>query len=66
MARLIKLKTRVDLIQWVKKTIDIRDVFVFGGLGMLGYGLYLLQPWLGWTVTGGLLMGLGIFVGKRD
>ena len=64
MARLIK--NRIDLVRWVQKTIDIRDVFVFGGLGMLGYGLYLLHPWLGWSVAGGILMSLGIFVGKRD
>lgn len=64
MPRLIK--NRIDLVKWVQKTIDVRDVLVFGGLGMLGYGLYLFQPWVGWTVTGGILMGLGIFVGKRD
>jgi len=30
-----------NFLQRIKSFSDIRDVFVFGGLGMLGYGLYL-------------------------
>jgi hypothetical protein len=47
------------------KAVDLRDFFVFGGLSMLGYGLYQLYPWLGWTVSGTILMSFGLFVGKR-
>jgi len=39
---------------------DIRDVLVFGGLGMLGYGLYLKWgQWLAFMVCGILLMIIG-------
>lgn len=43
----------------IKNGLDVRDVLVFGGLSMLGYGLYLLRPWLGFAVSGALLMGIG-------
>jgi len=39
---------------------DIRDVFVLGGCGMLGYGLYLhWGQWLALTICGPLLMTIG-------
>jgi len=41
------------------KSFDIRDVFVFGGLALLGYGLYLFEPWISFSVCGGLLMIIG-------
>jgi hypothetical protein len=44
---------------------DVRDLLVFGGLAMLGYGLYLLRPWIGWSVAGLVLMSFGLFIGKR-
>ena len=37
-----------------------RDVFVLGGLGMLGYGLYHFIPWTAFAVCGALLMLLGL------
>ena len=39
---------------------DIRDFFVFGGAGMLGYGIYLLKG-LGWALVacGPLFMIIG-------
>ena len=49
----------------VKSAFDIRDLFVFGGLAMMGYGLYLLKPWLGWAATGAVLVSLGLFIGRR-
>ena len=47
-------------ISKIKDYLDIRDILVFGGLGMLGYGLYLFEPWTAYVVTGVLLMILGI------
>lgn len=47
---------------WVTRAqhaFDVRDVFVFGGLALLGYGLFLLRPWLGYSVAGLLLMIIG-------
>jgi hypothetical protein len=47
------------------KAVDIRDFFIFGGLGMLGYGLWMFIPWLGFAVPGAILLCFGLFVGKR-
>lgn len=47
-------------ISKIKDYLDIRDILVFGGLGMLGYGLYLFEPWTAYVVTGVLLMLLGL------
>jgi len=49
----------------VKAALDIRDFFVFGGLGMVGYGFFLLRPWLGWTIAGSILLYMGLFYGRR-
>jgi len=52
---------------WVTRAqhvFDVRDIFVFGGLALLGYGLFLLRPWLGYSVTGAVLMAIGLFIGK--
>jgi len=44
----------------VYAAFDIRDALVFGGLGMLGYGLYLKWgQWLAFMVCGILLMIIG-------
>jgi hypothetical protein len=42
------------------KLFDVRDLFVFGGLSMLGYGLYLKEPWIAFSVCGALLIALGL------
>jgi hypothetical protein len=39
--------------------LDVRDVLTFGGLGVLGYGLYLIQPAAAFVVMGALLFWLG-------
>jgi len=67
----------VKVIKWLKnklkscgvkayKAFDMRDFFVFGGLILLGYGLYLLRPWLGYAVPGAILLVIGLFVGQRS
>ena len=42
----------------------IPDVFLFGGLALLGYGLFLFSPWVAFTTCGGLLMAIGLFMGR--
>ena len=42
------------------KALDVRDILVFGGLAMLGYGLFLFKPWLGFAVPGFLMLILGL------
>lgn len=44
----------------VLSAFDIRDCLVFGGVAMLGYGLWLLRPWLGWAASGLILFTLGL------
>ncbi len=38
---------------------DLRDLLTFGGLALLGYGLYLVHPPTAAIVTGALLFWLG-------
>jgi len=54
-----------SLIDAAKGSVDMRDFFVFGGLAMLGYGLWLLRPWIGFSVPGAILLCIGLFVGER-
>jgi len=46
---------------------DVRDVLVFGGIGMLGYGLYLLKG-QGWAfvVCGPLFMVIGYLMRDKE
>ena len=46
--------------------IDLRDCFIFGGLALMGYGLYQFIPWVAFTVCGAVLLAIGIFPGKDD
>lgn len=39
---------------------EFRDILVYGGLYLFGYGLWLLRPWLGFAVSGLLLFLLGL------
>jgi hypothetical protein len=42
------------------KTI-INDIFVVLGLVGIGGGLWLYEPWISYTVTGFLVLALGVF-----
>jgi len=44
---------------------DIRDFLFLVGLGLLGYGLWLYVPWLGYAVPGAILVCFSLFFGKR-
>ena len=49
-----------SLLSLAYAAFDIRDIFVFGGIAMLGYGLYLRWgAWLAYIVCGVLLMVIG-------
>jgi len=41
-------------------SFDRRDVFVFGGLSMMGYGLHIYSPALCFSICGGILLLIGI------
>jgi hypothetical protein len=52
--------------QWVSKNvldIDIQDIFVFGGIIIVWYGVHMKCPWISWVILGTLMMamGLGVF-----
>jgi hypothetical protein len=40
--------------------IDLRDAFAFGGLAMIGYGLFSIYPPAAWIVVGGILLWIGV------
>ncbi|MEN6465651.1 MAG: hypothetical protein ABFD62_10775 [Syntrophaceae bacterium] len=40
--------------------VDVRDLLIFGGMFSIGYGLWSLYPWLGFTVFGFVSMALGL------
>lgn len=61
-----RIATAASCVVALLRAIDIRDILVFGGLGLLGYGLWLLRPWMGFAVTGAVLMGIGLFIGRRS
>ena len=45
----------------IAKLLDIRDVLVFGGIGLLGYGLYLEWGlWLAFLICGSIIFALGL------
>ena len=62
------IKVRKGSFSWVsalRKAVDLQDFFVFGGLALLGYGLWMFSPWLGLAIPGAILLCFGLFVGKR-
>jgi len=48
------------------KRIDIRDVLFLGGIGTLGYGLYLKEPWIAFSVVGALFIIAGYLMGNKS
>jgi hypothetical protein len=55
-----------SLFKGLWNAFDIRDIFVFGGLGMLGYGLYLKWgQWLAFMVCGAVCMFIGYLMGDK-
>ena len=42
------------------------DIFIFIGLGLLGYGLWLYVQWLGYVVIGALLFMMGLLMGINE
>lgn len=48
-----------------KIPFDIRDLLFLGGLGLLGYGLWLYSPPVSYSVCGTLLMISGYIMGDK-
>lgn len=43
----------------VFQAFGVREIFMLSGLGLLGYGLWLFMPWIGFSVPGGLMLAMG-------
>ena len=52
-------------IEAFKNAVDGRDFLFCLGLLMLGYGLFLLRPWLGFSVPGAIMVCISLFIGQR-
>ncbi len=50
----------IDPTRSSSSIIDLRDIFVFGGLGCIAYGAAQIYPPAGWIVAGAGLFWLGI------
>ncbi len=45
---------------WMRREVDLRDVFVFGGLLLASAGLWQMYPPLALVVAGAALFWLGV------
>jgi hypothetical protein len=45
----------------MKNIIDLRDILILGGLGLLWFGLNIVLPWAAYAVCGAILLVIGIF-----
>lgn len=41
--------------------LNVADIIVFGGLGLVGYGVYQIYPPYAWITVGGVLMIFGLW-----
>ncbi len=55
-----------SLVIAARKGFDIRDFLYYGGLAMLGYGLWLHAPSIGLSVAGFLLMLSGYLTSGKE
>jgi hypothetical protein len=42
-----------------------REFLFIAGIGLLGHGLYLYQPWVSYTVVGAVLLFIGLLSALR-
>ena len=59
------LKLYHILVMSIVNALDVRDIFLFSGLFILSYGLWLYAPWIGFSVGGFLLMILGLLMKSK-
>jgi len=50
------------MIKKIIASFSLRDFLLLFGFGLLAHGLYLLYPWLAYTVCGILLLVGGFFM----
>jgi len=42
------------------------DAISICGISLIGYGLFIFEPWVSFTVVGALVLLFGLFLGKRE
>jgi hypothetical protein len=47
------------------KVISLRDILLLIGIFSLGYGLYMVNPWISFTICGVLIMSGGLFMKEK-
>lgn len=60
---MILKKLKAALVAGAKRVrldINLRDVFAFGGLGMVGHGIAMVSPSAAWIVVGVAVFWLGV------
>lgn len=55
-----KLRAAVVWFARLESPLDIRDLFTFGGLAMVGNGTHMIYPPAAWIVVGAVLYWIGI------
>ena len=45
--------------------IDPKDVMAFAGIGVMGAGLWMRQPWISLTVVGGIILFIAILWSRK-
>jgi hypothetical protein len=49
-----------------KLTAYIPDVVSLAGLSLLGFGLYMFEPWVSFSVCGALMILAGLRLGRSE
>lgn len=52
---------RIEAKQWKLPRLEIKDALVFGGLGMIGYGMWQIYPPSALIVVGGIFFVIGLY-----
>jgi len=53
------------LKEFFKDLIDARDIHIYGGIALIGWGLWQVDQRLSLTVMGLILLYLGVFTGVK-
>ena len=49
-----------EFFKWLCREVDLRDRFVFSGIGLSAYGAWQIYPPAGWIVLGVSIFWLGV------
>jgi hypothetical protein len=58
----IRSRLFTNSINLFKAAFGLKELFILGGLSLIGYGLWLYDPKISFVVSGSLVMLLGLFM----